>query len=263
MKAADNPTKKQSDFRIINAFSLKIIALLTMLIDHLGILLFRYDVNSTMISESTYNIMRIIGRVAFPIFCFMIAEGFYHTKNIRKYIIRLSVFALISQIPYTLAMYQKAFAKHNLNIFFTLLFGLFALIVIDSCIRKIQSASSNATLAYATGLLVLIAILYCAEQFHFSYGCYGILLIIVFYLFRIPEKDFENDAMVLKYTCVQFILVFMLTYALSGDIQFYCLISFVFIVMYSRKKGPNLKLFFYLFYPIHLLVLYGLNLILY
>lgn len=256
-------TATKTDFRIINGFMLKIIALIAMLIDHLGVILYSYDSNISIISESTYTIMRIIGRITFPIFCFMIAEGFYYTRNIKKYLIRLSVFALISQIPFSLAFYQTVFVLKKLNIFFTLVFGLLAIKSIDFFLRRIQTPKNNPLVLYAFSLIILILILYLAEALCLSYGAYGILLILVFYLFRIPDKDFTTDSATLKYICTQFVLVFILTYALSGELQFYCLISFVFIIMYNRRKGPGLKYLFYLFYPIHLLLLYVLYMFLY
>lgn len=86
----------------LNATTLKIIAVITMLIDHIAYVLQIYSY-----SYSTYHIMRIIGRIAFPIFAFMIAEGAKHTRDIRKYLLRLLIFAFISEVPFDLAFDGK------------------------------------------------------------------------------------------------------------------------------------------------------------
>ena len=92
----------------MSSFVLKIIAMTTMLTDHLGDSIFNYA-----------NFMNVIGRIAFPIFAFQISEGYIHTKNLKKYFLRLFVFALISQAPFMLflSMFSSGF---TLNIFFTL-----------------------------------------------------------------------------------------------------------------------------------------------
>ena len=104
----------------MTSFVLKIIALITMFIDHLGYAIY-----------GRFSYLNYIGRIAFPIFAFQISEGFVHTKNIKKYFIRLLVFAIISQFPFML--FLSTFSKniYELNIFFTLSFGLLAIFIFD------------------------------------------------------------------------------------------------------------------------------------
>ena len=104
----------------MTSFVLKIIALITMFIDHLGYAIY-----------GKFSYLNYIGRIAFPIFAFQISEGFVHTKNIKKYFIRLLVFAIISQLPFML--FLSTFSKniYELNIFFTLSFGLLAIFIFD------------------------------------------------------------------------------------------------------------------------------------
>jgi hypothetical protein len=115
--------------------TLKLVAIITMLIDHIGAAVLSRIVfaDGSHISESVplylvYNGMRTIGRLAFPIFCFLLVEGFLHTRNVIKYAIRLAVFALISEIPFDLALFGKTFYSGYQNVFFTLLIGLLVMI---------------------------------------------------------------------------------------------------------------------------------------
>ncbi|MDD6328013.1 MAG: TraX family protein [Lachnospiraceae bacterium] len=255
--------KQNKNSHILNTLTLKLIALFTMLIDHIGILLFDASGEQAIISESVYDILRAIGRCSFPIFCYMLVEGFHYSRNVKKYFARLVVFAIISQIPYNLCFQHTFFYLHALNIFFTLLLGLLTIYVLDNCMKAMQIKPKSRTIYFGIGCITLVVSQYLAEEFYMSYGRYGILMIVIFYLFRIPDDDFENDRVTLKYTCIQAMLIFVITYLYQPELQFYCLISFVFILMYNRKKGPGMKYLFYGFYPAHLLLLYGLYLLLY
>ena len=103
----------------MSAFILKIIALITMTCDHISYVIFK-----------KFSYLNYIGRIAFPIFAFQISEGYIHTKNLKKYLLRLFVFALISQAPY--ALYRSAFfASFSLNVFFTLFLGLIGIILFE------------------------------------------------------------------------------------------------------------------------------------
>lgn len=106
--------------RIINASILKWIAVITMLIDHIGLVFF-----------PEYEILRLIGRISFPIFAFLLCEGYKHTSNIWKYFFRLGIFAIISEIPYNICLYNQVFYPYSQNIFFELLLGLLVLYLID------------------------------------------------------------------------------------------------------------------------------------
>ncbi|MCI9067722.1 MAG: conjugal transfer protein TraX, partial [Lachnospiraceae bacterium] len=84
--------------KILNGRTLKWIAVVTMFIDHLGIVL------SPGVSTEVWRTMRIVGRIAFPIFCFLLVEGFYHTRDVKKYLLRLGAFALVSELPFDLVV---------------------------------------------------------------------------------------------------------------------------------------------------------------
>ena len=103
----------------MNSFILKIIACITMFIDHVGYAIFN--------GPSWFN---YIGRIAFPIFAFQISEGYAHTRNIKKYLVRLLIFALVSQIPFMLFV-SLVNDDFSLNVIFTLLFGLVSIVIYD------------------------------------------------------------------------------------------------------------------------------------
>lgn len=247
---------------ILNGFALKIIALLIMTIDHIGAVLSIGSSGNTIFSEDTYQILRSIGRLSFPIFCFMIVEGFCYTKNIKKYLFRLICFAAVSQVPYSLAFRHEPFYLKKLNIFFTLALGLALISFIDWMIKKSQEASTHNQAYFGYAFVVLLACLIIADEFDFDYNKYGILLMLIFYFFRMPDTALESDKVLFKHIGIQAFFTFIITYLYSNDIQLYCLISFVFILMYNRKKGPSMKYLFYTYYPVHLLILYGIYMVL-
>ena len=100
----------------LDSFQLKWIAIITMLIDHVGAIFFPGNL-----------VFRYVGRIAFPIFCFQLVEGFFHTRNIEKYMLRLGIFAIISEIPYDLAFRGNILDFEHQNVFFTLFLGILML----------------------------------------------------------------------------------------------------------------------------------------
>lgn len=208
----------------MSSFQLKMIAITTMLIDHIGSIIF-----------PEYIILRVIGRLAFPLFAFLITEGYRHTSNINRYLIRLAIFALISQYPFWLAF---GFNLH-LNIFFTLVFGLLAI--------HLSEKYEN--------ILPVIILALLADLISTDYGAFGILLIYFIHIFR---DDFIKMVGTSSLLYVGFYLVggLMAEFnAIYYYIQFFALVSFLLIKLYNGSQGPKLKYFFYLFYPVHLLIL--------
>ncbi|MCT4687757.1 TraX family protein [Vallitalea sp.] len=211
----------------MNSTNLKIVACLTMLIDHLGAVFF-----------PQYIYFRIIGRITFPIFAFLIAEGYLHTHNVKKYLIRLFTFALISEIPYNLAFDGKIINfGSGLNVFFTLFFGLLAVFVYDYY-KKF-------------GLLPVLLIGIIAHLLKTDYGMLGILVIFVFYVFR---GDFYKQ--VLSYILLTLVFLGIIYFEYERiNLQVFSTLALIFIYFYNGKKGPNIKYLFYVFYPGHLLIL--------
>lgn len=223
----------------MSSFVLKIIAVITMFIDHLGYTIF-----------GKFSFFNYIGRIAFPIFAFQISEGYSHTKNLRKYFLRLFLFAIISQIPFML-FHSIISSNFCLNIFFTLLLGLLSIYIYDKCKYK------------SLGIIASILVAFIAQITNCDYGAYGVAIILIFYIFKnniISSPIFFIIATMAKYfiPCVKY-GVFIKEYLYL----FICtIIPTLFIVLYNGKKGKNTKYLLYLFYPIHLLLLYGIYIIL-
>lgn len=210
----------------MTTFTLKIIAIIAMVIDHVGEVFF-----------PEYAIFRIIGRLSFPIFAYLIAEGFVYTKNVKQYLFRLGLFAFLSEIPFDLVFEGEVLEFSYQNVFFTLFLGLITLVLI--------SRTNN--IVFKIGMVVAMT---CVSIFMSTdYPGIGVLMIVWFYIFR--EKKLEK-----------FLAVVLLVVAMTEPIQYWCLLSLVLIGMHNGKQGPKRKLFFYLFYPLHLLLIYGIQLLL-
>ena len=215
--------------------TLKWIAVVAMLIDHVGFLL------SAFAPYPVWRTMRIIGRLAFPIYCFILVEGFYHTSNIKKYLIRLGVFALASEIPFDLLLRGTAFALDYQNVFFTLFIGLLLLYLYSRFLGNVQPI-------YA--LMTLISALCLGFLIQCDYGAEGVLIIFLFYFFRFrPVPMFLSVGLVM---------------VLMGGIEPFAIASFLPIAFYNGESGwrPEsergrklLQYGFYVFYPLHLLIL--------
>ncbi len=224
-------------FRIFSGSALKVIALFTMLLDHTTlVILSRIPIFITPFAKigpfaiSLYFILRKIGRIAFPIYAFLITEGFLHTRNKEKYGINLLAFALISEIPWNLEHTGTLFYEKQ-NVFFTLFLGLVA-------IYLYEKFKNNKEML----LLSLLAVLAISMLIHSDYGAKGVFFILFIYVMR-EQKVLQA-----------LIGSFFLSSAVMG------LVSFIPINMYNGKrgfiKGKVLKYAFYVIYPLHILLLY-------
>lgn len=209
----------------INTFTLKMIAIVSMLIDHMGAILF-----------PQYIILRYIGRIAFPIYTYTLVEGFMHTRDIKKYMVRLGMFALLSEIPFDLAFRGSVIYIQKQNVFFTLFLGVLMLYLLLKSRNRIQSAA------------LVLAILLLSEFLRTDYSSMGLLMILCFYVFR--------DNKVMKLLGVAAINVFLM-----GRVQVFAIPALIFIALHNGEQGPKCKKFFYGFYPVHLMVLYLISLI--
>lgn len=181
------------------------------------------------------------GRIAFPIFAFLITEGYLHTSNLEKYIKRLSTFALISQIPFMLFRILVG-EWQMLNIMFTLLLGLSAIVVYDKIEKKNLS------------IPICILIIILGEVINVDYGWFGVALVLLFYIFR-------NKKSMMSIAYMFLILIWLLMQGIySYKIFIYYFISYliplIFILLYNGKQGRKIKYFLYWFYPIHMFILY-------
>lgn len=236
--------KKYTGIKILSSNALKIIACIFMLIDHVGLV---------FMADNVY--MRAVGRLAFPIFAFLIVQGLMHTSDIRKYIMRMGAFALISEIPFDLAIHDRLWYPGAQNVFFTLTAGLFAIYSMES---RGRLGKWRVEIALAAALI--------AEFLRFDYGMAGIGIILVFYWCENERRtEMSADAGsvgVLSYfrlrQNVEAVIISTITYVLClGMKQLYALLALIPINMYNGKRGRwNLKYVFYVFYPAHLLIIW-------
>jgi hypothetical protein len=220
----------------MNSYHLKLIAIITMLIDHTGAVLVP---SNTMLNL----IMRCIGRLSFPIFVFLLVEGFHHTKDVKKYLLRMGAFALISEIPFDLAFYGKVLEFNHQNIFFTLFLGLLCMYLMSIVEKKFNRNFLVMNLLNAL-LTLMIGIIAFIMKTDYDYR--GIILIVAFYLFR--------ESKLLR----GFSLLFVSGYLL-GYINILATASIIPITLYNGQKGKSIKYAFYIFYPAHLLILAFIN----
>ncbi len=222
--------------KCLSNFDLKLIAIITMTIDHIGI----------VFGTPFYNFLRAVGRLSFPIFAFLLTEGYVHTKSFGKYFLRLLILAVISEVIYDYVFYGSFVYLGANNIFFTLALGLFTLFLLDkskSLVKKyFKERIDLIIIVPITYLLIIVILGLVAEFLNFSYGMLGILVISFFYLFK--------DSFLLTV-----ISVTLSTLILGDTMQYFSLFSLILIYFYNKKLGKKSKLFFYLYYPLHILVL--------
>lgn len=234
----------------MTSFALKIIALVTMFIDHLGYAIF-----------NKFSYFNYIGRIAFPIFAFQISEGFYYTKNIKKYFSRLLLFAVFSQIPFMLFLSMFSKDIYKLNVFFTLFLGLFSIYIYDKFIGNFSITSNvkfNKLFNSILGIFVVLFIGFIAEFIKSDYGLFGIIVIFLFYLFK-----HNKSAMVCAYI-IACMIKYGISYSTNPNYIYLILccctiLPIVPICLYNKQQGRKIKYLLYFFYPIHLLILYLLH----
>lgn len=259
----------------LTGYHLKMIALITMLIDHMAaVVIWRVYVASFQITGSMqvsdfigdkiivwvaenqdlvyaiYENMRLIGRMAFPIYCFLLVEGFLYTRSVSKYALRLLAFAFVSEIPFDLALTGNWWSLSYSNVFFTLVIGLLAIWAI-SYIEKFyelwkekQWDSFLGTLIVAIAGVLVVAICggFAEMVLLTDYGLAGIVAIIILYMFR-KMREFGFAVAVLALS------------VLSSSTEILALFMLLPLMKYDGTRGKNIKYVFYAFYPVHLLIL--------
>ena len=234
----------------MSSFAIKLIAIITMFCDHFGDAIL-----------GRFSVLNIIGRIAFPLFCFQIVIGYKHTKNINKYIIRLLLFGIISQIPFSLFTYSYVGRFDLLNVYFTLAFGLLAVYVLDVLPKKYK----------LIGVFLDVILMIIAEFLQTDYGWFGVCLIICIYLFYNDTKTditkneysitFFNNNILFTLVFFSLVVIKFSNYFVEGlyNMAITQIIGtffpIVFMFLYNGKKGHNMKYFFYTLYPLHLLIL--------
>lgn len=239
----------------ISQEGLKLIACLTMLIDHIGYeLIYPLYARTELIYEpgTLYNIYllcRCVGRIAFPIFAFLLVEGIHHSRNRKKYALRLVIGALLSEIPYNLLVSGEPFWQQQ-SVMVTLILGFCAVLCMEKC----------RSLAWKPVVVIPFAVL--GKLFMADYGWAGVALIALFALSRElyhPNLVRTGGMIVLFHYMSSYILRFG---NFEIPMQVLGALSMLFIGSYDGRKITHSKAAkwgFYLFYPVHLLILWALG----
>lgn len=263
----------------VNGFTLKLLAVLTMTIDHTAAVLYL---------GGLYLPMRAIGRIAFPIYCFLLVEGYFHTHSVKKYAGRLAIAAVLSEIPFDLAIAGHFPERYYQSVMLTLLIGLLTVYLVDhsrSYAEKITQNSTVQRLLHAVlGVVFACAGIALAILLHTDYDGGGIVLILVFYLLRRKPKLLLVAVLVtlLEMNLVSVLPVyltdvnFLLHPSLWWQLLTSCvnvlegvgILAMIPILAYNGQRGPQPggkagQWFFYLYYPLHLGVLAAIWVVIY
>lgn len=215
----------------ISSVVLKWIAVISMVIDHFACAV--YNPRVWGCSIEAYRILRGIGRIAFPIYCFLLVEGFFHTKSAWKYLRNLAIFAVISEIPFNMAVFGNVFYLKGQNVYCTLALGICAMMLLE----RFGGFKAWRILMQA---VIICAFMFLGEKLEVDYHWKGIVYIIMFYYLKKLNVRREIAAV--------FGAAAFAAYELPA------VFSFVPVYFYNGERGRQMKYLFYAIYPIHLLL---------
>lgn len=227
----------------MNRNVLKIIALISMIIDHIGLVFFPEQI-----------VFRLIGRLSFPIFAFFVAEGWYYTRSKKRYTLLMLIFMLISWVPYCMALDLPFYTVNVMGVFLLSILGMFL-------VDRIR-LNNNKKVMYIASFCMLLLICFILEGLEIiTMGVLGVVLPIVFYAYKEkPIARYIGAGLVL--------LVMALTIIATETIrfeafrQFFGLVALIPIMCYNNNVGRyKLKYLFYITYPLHLIIIMLIKLI--
>ncbi|WP_081669762.1 TraX family protein [Butyrivibrio sp. AE3006] len=266
----------QRKFSFISSSTLKIIAIVTMFIDHVaaGVLLYMirggmypFGMDREQIID-VYDWMRHIGRQSFPIFCFLLVEGLFHTKNLRKYVLNMAIFSIISELffdilfkvrvdvanPNVIQLLQENWEKagSNTNVFFTLMIGLLVIWMMKLIEERFFDENEFAFFGFTVSNPLYMLLYYMpaavgsmiAWKIGSDYSFWGVTLIAIFFIFR-------NQPLLAS--------IFGYVFLSNMGGEAWALPAFILIYFYNGERGfikGNYKYVVYAFYPLHLLLLF-------
>ena len=216
----------------INGAQLKYIAFASMFIDHFNKAIITPFLTGTGPMVIITTIFDILGRIAFPIFAFMVVEGFFKTKSQWKYLRNLLIFAVISEIPHDMLQSAEFVNTWSQNILWGLALGLFTIMVIDKLKEKIKKRP----LWIFVSLLIVALSSLGSMLISSDYEYYAIIIIYLYYIFY--DKRLVASG-------IGYLVIIKEIYAILG---------FTTVLLYNGEKGKQNKIFNYLFYPVHLLI---------
>lgn len=224
------------NFQFLSGAGLKLIAIISMLADHVNkALIYPYLESNHGFLAFISDAFDIIGRIAFPLFCFMLVEGYFKTRNRKKYLLNLLLFGVISEIPFDMFTTASFFNMNWNNVMFTLALVLVTVWIIDTLKEKMQKRSK--ALWYLVSILIVLVMCIVSMSLSLDYEHHAILIGYFFYLFH----DMPVFAIPFGYASM-----FKEPWALLG---------FGLTLTYNGERGKQHKMLYYWFYPVHLLIL--------
>lgn len=246
----------------ITGTGIKALAAATMLIDHIGagLLLYWLRQQTTYTGqiaqlETLYWTMRRIGRMAFPLYCYMLVEGYLHTKDLKKYVLRILAMGLISEVPFDLALKWKPVDWAHNNVMWELSLGLTVLLLMDTVLYKLEDVISDYQVRRMLRVAVMLLGMLIGHLTRFDYSAGGIACISVMYFLYGDTKEQR----LMSYAAGVLMLALM-----CGEIEVFAFAMLIPIYFYEGHRGRDskaLRVFFYTFYPIHLIAIYLVRLL--
>ena len=224
------------NFQFLSGAELKLIAIISMLADHVNkALIYPYLESNHGFLAFISDVFDIIGRIAFPLFCFMLVEGYFKTRNRKKYLLNLLLFGVISEVPFDMFTTASFFNMNWNNVMFTLALVLVTVWIIDTLKEKMQTRPK--ALWYLVSILIVLGMCIVSMSLSLDYEHHAILIGYFFYLFH----DMPVFAIPFGYASM-----FKEPWALLG---------FGLTLTYNGERGKQHKMLYYWFYPVHLLIL--------
>lgn len=227
--------EKLKKIQILNGAQLKYIAFLSMLIDHINKALIWPNLQGDGILSTISSVFDVIGRIAFPLFSFFIVEGFFRTHDKKKYFLNLLIFAFISEIPYDMFSSKVILEFRLNNVLFSLALSLITIWILDVFRNRYEKNLGKAWIFFS---IPLLTIMYFVSNFvSGDYDFHAIMTAFVFYILY--------DRLLAGAICAYLTIVS----------EVWSILGFGLTVLYNGERGIQNKIFNYLFYPVHLLIL--------
>ena len=216
-------------FRVLDGTTLKLIAMASMVLDHVG---------DSFFPDQVW--MRVLGRIAMPVFAFCISEGFAHTHDKQRYLLRMGIFSLVSEVPFDLVTAGVPLESSHQNIMATFFWAILGLMLFERITAEGPPKSRE-----AAGFIMLAVFAMLSVLLGLDYNMLGCGLIFVFYLLRGKGLEIEAAAGAVYHALLR-----------NMGIYWFGLLGFLPILSYNGQRGRGLKWLFYLFYPGHLLLIW-------
>ena len=226
--------KEKKPWQILDGTALKLIAMVSMVFDHVG---------DNFFPQAVW--MRVIGRIALPIFAFCVAEGYCHTRDKGKYLRRMGLFALVSEIPFDLVTAGKVLEFSHQNIMLTFFWAILGLTAYERIRQKLRRGGG------LLGAITLLLFLLASIPLGLDYSMLAVGIIFLYVLLRDKALAWRNAAAMAFHALLR-----------NKGIYWFGLLGFLFLFLYNGERGRGLKWLFYLFYPGHLLLIWGIRLLL-